>query len=354
MKNFKYLFSVAAVAALFGCSSMEIDEAEALQENFPADFSVEEYMSIHPRLRYLQIKDYIQGDKDNRVVGYNEKFTAAIKRASAVQKADEELLAKIAAATEAGDAALVAELTRQEAVYADSLKLIDSLSAMVASDSAAFDADTAMLHFFYSYPYIGAALGFTEEDWADSWGGGVKYDSTAIVKIDTTVLVAEGESLEVSPKKIYLKAEDEASKITYDADGTTIVKVNGYNEATFETPFELEVAEGITFNKSGTKVNRDTTGFTVDTVATAGEIDAESMKLLRLFNFYDTVDDSTAIKSVPLDEFAISYQYVQFGKLQGWAYRRCTEAEKSNPAITESFPATKLYCDDNGIAREIN
>ena len=48
MKNhFKYLM-LLAVAALTACSSMEVNEAESVEENFPADFVAAEYLELHP------------------------------------------------------------------------------------------------------------------------------------------------------------------------------------------------------------------------------------------------------------------------------------------------------------------
>lgn len=80
------------------------------------------------------------------------------------------------------------------------------------------------------------------------------------------------------------------------------------------------------------------------------------------FNFTSTAADYAALTSIPVDEVAISQQFVVFGQTHGWAYRLCTEAESQNPArkdlpihnqqgaraeSTEGFVAdTGLYCRD--------
>ena len=58
MKNFKIsLLAAGATIALLACSSLEVSNPEA--ENFPADWSVAEYMKANPDLRALQIKDQV-------------------------------------------------------------------------------------------------------------------------------------------------------------------------------------------------------------------------------------------------------------------------------------------------------
>jgi len=109
MKNFKLLFSVAVASALFGCSSMEVEEQEALLGNLPADFSYQEYMELHPELRNLQIKDYVTAHNSSAAVTAEQK----------------------------------------------------------AADENAFWANAAQLHDIYVDPYMG---GHTEAEWAAAAG----------------------------------------------------------------------------------------------------------------------------------------------------------------------------------------
>ena len=77
MKNhFKYLM-LLAVAALTACSSMEVNEAESVEENFPADFVAAEYLELHPALRSLQILDYVDSYNSGLTLSKEEVSTAS-------------------------------------------------------------------------------------------------------------------------------------------------------------------------------------------------------------------------------------------------------------------------------------
>ena len=146
-------------------------------------------------------------------------------------------------------------------------------------------------------------------------------------------------------------------KIDYAEDGVTITAVHGYkkcDKTACSDTVDIVITEKMSFNKKGTKAETDTLKMDTIPVPTEGAISAAHMKVLNQLNFYGVDDDLTMLQSVAIDTFAISYQYVMFGKAHGWAYRPCTEAEKANPVKTEVYPATKLYCDDNGQIREIN
>ena len=58
--------------------------------------------------------------------------------------------------------------------------------------------------------------------------------------------------------------------------------------------------------------------------------DANIMKDLAEFNFVGVIDDFTALTQVPVDEIAISQQYVVFGQAHGEAYRWCDATELAN------------------------
>ena len=106
-KSLSYLLALGTVA-LTACSSMDVSSSESLEGNYPSDFSVAEYMALHPGLRSLQIQDYVSA--------YNSGLT----------------------------------------LEADS----------VAADTAAFMADTATLHQIYVNPYY---AGYSEELWVEDW-----------------------------------------------------------------------------------------------------------------------------------------------------------------------------------------
>ena len=58
MKNIKIsLLAAGATIALLACSSLEVTNPE--EENFPSDWSVDEYLSVNPDLRALQILDQV-------------------------------------------------------------------------------------------------------------------------------------------------------------------------------------------------------------------------------------------------------------------------------------------------------
>ena len=101
--------------------------------------------------------------------------------------------------------------------------------------------------------------------------------------------------------------------------------------------------------------------------------DATIMKDLIEFNMIG-VDDYSVLRNFPVDEVAISQQYVMFGRSHGWAYRWCSEAEtldqehhpardllpisaqqSERAATPEEFVAdTGLYCRDAaGVVRLI-
>ena len=94
---------------------------------------------------------------------------------------------------------------------------------------------------------------------------------------------------------------------------------------------------------------------TIDVVVD-GSLSTLQTALLAMFNIYDREDDMVALKKVPVDMYAIEQQYLGYGKIHGWTYRRCTKEEKGNPVrpiLDAKETTSKRYCDDNGVAREI-
>ncbi|WP_288800357.1 hypothetical protein [uncultured Fibrobacter sp.] len=192
MKKSLHLLTALGFFALTACSSLDVNEAEAIEGNYPDDFSAAEYMALHPELRSLQIRDYVKN--------YN--------------------------------------------------KALELSSDAIDADVEAFSADSAALYRIFITPEY---AGYSEEFW-----------------------------------------------------------------------LEIE-----------------------------GQISTAQLTFLKQFNFYDTLDDLTALTKIPVDTLAISFQYLVFGREHGWAYRKCSDAEKKNPIQAETYPAVKLYCDDDGIIREI-
>ena len=60
MKKSLHLLTALGFFALTACSSLDVNEAEAIEGNYPDDFSAAEYMALHPELRSLQIRDYVK------------------------------------------------------------------------------------------------------------------------------------------------------------------------------------------------------------------------------------------------------------------------------------------------------
>ncbi len=285
MKNhFKYLM-LLAVAALTACSSMEVNEAESVEENFPADFVATEYLELHPALRSLQILDYV----DN----YNSGLT----------------------------------LSEEE----------------IEADTIAFMADTAQLHKIYADPTLG---GYSEELWEESWES-FYQDSVACTTKEDTISMKLDDVVNDAVITVYVE------NITYDADGV-ITEIEGFEDSTKTTPpVTYSIGTDYTVAKRGTKTVVDTLSCDTTQVEIPGGLTKDVVRQIKKFSFYDTEDDYAKLLEVPLDTFAISYQYVIFGRSHGWPYRVCKEDELNNPVQSETYPMVKSYCADGNLIREI-
>lgn len=284
MKNsFKYLM-LLAVAALTACSSMEVDEAEAVEENFPSDFVAAEYMELHPSLRSLQVRDYVDAYNDN--LG----------------------------------------LSKEE----------------IEADTAAFMADTAQLHKIYTEPTLG---GYSEELWEESWESYYEDSTSCIIETDTVSMklddLVNGQVLTV-----YVES------ITYDAEGV-ITEIQGYEDSAKTSAVTHVISTDLTVAKRGTVTVPDTISCETIQVEISGGLTKDVVRQLKLFSFHDTEKDYEKLLEVPVDTFAISYQYVLFGRSHGWPYRACKDDELDNPIQTETYPVSKLYCADGALIREI-
>lgn len=284
MKNsFKYLM-LLAVAALTACSSMEVDEAEAVEENFPSDFVAAEYMELHPSLRSLQVRDYVDAYNDN--LG----------------------------------------LSKEE----------------IEADTAAFMADTAQLHKIYTDPTLG---GYSEELWEESWESYYEDSTSCIIETDTVSMKLD-DLVNDQVLTVYVES------ITYDAEGV-ITEIQGYEDSAKTSAVTHVISTDLTVAKRGTVTVPDTISCETIQVEISGGLTKDVVRQLKLFSFHDTEKDYEKLLKVPVDTFAISYQYVLFGRSHGWPYRACKDDELDNPIQTETYPVSKLYCADGALIREI-
>ena len=343
MKNFKLLLSFAVATALMGCSSMEVEEAEALTGNVPADFDVNEYISLHPELLRIQVKEY--------VTNYNDK----------VRKAAE-------AAGEAYAAAF------KDSVIADSLSFITNEAQIraIARDYAGYNRESDSLSWEASLLPTTVDSIITEK------------------RIDTLAVGVRGNTdPDTTYKKVYV-----CGNIKYAADGVAIDTIVAYaqldstcsamnkgkcvgvwsftcsgDSTTYaSTDYDFSAKAGGKNPVLRTNEHQDSVG--VKPVTQPGFIEPNQLKAAKSFNFIDSRDDLAKLKAIEIDYFAISYQYSMFGRDHGWAYRRCKPEdnlgrylyeEVVNPesGLTEEkptaeYPVSKLYCDENGQARELN
>ena len=68
---------ILLAGVLGACSSMSVDDPYI--ENYPADFSVQEYMALHPQLRSMQYKEAVSAYNDSVSKVMGGAYTAAKK-----------------------------------------------------------------------------------------------------------------------------------------------------------------------------------------------------------------------------------------------------------------------------------
>ena len=69
------------------------------------------------------------------------------------------------------------------------------------------------------------------------------------------------------------------------------------------------------------------------------------------YNFVGVADDWGALQAIPVDEVAISQQYLMFGKGHGWTYRKC-RLDESNLPIRDPDVFAKENNVSNGVESE--
>ena len=351
MKNFKFLLSVAVATALMGCSSMTVEETESMTGNLPADFDVQEYISLHPELLRVQIKDY--------VAEHNDRLDKAAKAA------------RTAGDTATYDAFMAAKAADEAAFVANVDQLREIILNYAGNDSAVWEENLK--------PHEKVVTDYV--DMADTFALGV-WDKTQADTVFKSLYVCLTVNADSSKTRniVYADSITLASvKGSYEADSSTCIEAGSKGCLVHEvncvdsTAFEVDTTKYLinskvhSNKKAGLKIReyKDSVGTHVDTIP--GAIDPSQIKDAKTYyNFYDSEEDLALIKAMEIDYFAISYQYSAFGKEHGWTYRRCKPTDNLGDYLyvqdpttleykaTAEYPITKLYCDDNGQARELN
>lgn len=300
MKKLYQGLMIIATAALTACSSMEVNDVDAVAENYPDDFDAGVYLELHPILLTMQ--------KLNYVSDANDKFKGSMDAAT----------------------------------YA----------AKVTEDSIAFAADTASVHTFYTSPKY---AGLNETTWDSLW----------IEKMDTTMV--KDTVFKIS--KVTLDSLDADGKVTgsqvvfvdsvaMDSTGELISVVYGKLDSTDTETVTIEV-DRVTISINSKATKRDVSSINevpkIDTIPPGLDVSVKNYAFP--YNIYGVTNELVVLDNLTPDTEAAALQFVAFGKSHGWAYRRCKANELTNAAVDPvygvEYPATKLYCDDNGTAREI-
>lgn len=286
-----YLCITALVAGIMvACSSMEVDEQELYVENYPEDFVDTVYMELHPILRSMQIKNFIKSHND-----------------SLVKKMSPE-----------------------------------SYEKMFKKDTAAFMADTSVLHALFVNSYV---LNATDDDWNEVWQPTTSLD---VACEKTTYFREMNLIIGKDTTKIFVDS------VTYKSK-TMMKAVYGKTDTVGAPSKEYVLCDTILYyNKGAVKDTVETCDTTE--VVSEGSLTGMQKKLLRDFNFYDSTDDLKLLKKIPLEMKSIAYHFIAYGRIHGWAYRRCTKDEKKNPVapiLEVDQVVDELYCDDDGVVRVI-
>ena len=291
MKHIRLYLTTLAAVLMAACSSMEVDDNELYAENFPKDFVDSVYMELHPELVSLQIKQFVKDHNDS------------LK-------------------------------TNMDA---------DRYQKMYDKDTAAFSQDTSVLHEIFVTPFY---VGFPEEDWVDVWTPITTYDVNCVTNMTyREVYLVIGS--DTAKTKVYVDS------VKFDEKGN-FASIYGKTDSTAASK-EFVIGDTISYYNKGAVYDSTEVCDSVEVIQD-GQLSAIQKSLVVSFNMYDKDNDLAALKKVPIDTKAVVYQYLVYGKLHGWTYRYCAAAEKKNPVrpvLDVSETTDKLYCDDNGVAREI-
>lgn len=303
--NKMHQFTIAlAAAALAACSSMDLSDAEALSENFPRDFNTAEYVSLHPNLHSVEIINYVSD--------YNNKLKDSL-----------------------GDA--YTELMTNDNI------------AFIGDTAAGVMGDTATIHKILVDTRLG---GYSEQQWNDIWLSTVKTKSDTVW--DKRMVSCQLKPLSTDSGVVAKSVTVVIDSVVRDSAGKLLTIVGKVDTTGESQVFDLTDSSYTFIQQSG---KYDSTVVSVNTTETEvkGYFSNKQASYVKSFNMVGVPKETLyeVLLAVPMDEFAISYQYTVFGRSHGWAYRRCTEEEKQHPIQTEVYPMQKYYCDDNGIAKEI-
>ena len=218
----------------------------------------------------------------------------------------------------------------------------ESFQKMMTKDTAAFMADTSTLHALFVDPYV---LNSTEDDWNELWQPTTSLD---IVCEKTTSFREMNLIVGKDTTKIFVDS------VTYKSK-TMMKAVYGKTDTVGAPSKEYVLCDTIKYYNKGAVMDTIETCDTTE-VVTQGSLTAMQKKLLKEFNFYDTTDDLKFLKKVPMELKSIAYHFLAYGRIHGWAYRRCTKDEKKNPVapvLEVDQVVDELYCDDDGVVRVI-
>lgn len=296
MKKMYQGLMIIAMAALVGCSSMEVNDVDAVAENYPSDFDGSVYLQLHPVLLTMQIQDY--------VADRNAKLKASM------------------------DA--------------------DAYKALVAEDSLAFVQDTASLRRFYTSSRY---ADFPQEKWDSLW---IEKQDTNVIEVKETVITKVTLDSLDSAGTAYAQLPIYVDSVAFDTAGM-IQTVYGKLDTTEEAEaIEVEI-DKITVKVDSKSIKRDTvTRDSIEITPVPPGIDKSVTRYTLPYNIYGVDKDIDTLNVIIPDAEAATLQFVAYGQSHGWAYRRCHESEKGNEEAGEvTYPTKKLYCDDNGVVREI-
>ena len=293
MKHFRLYLTALVAAFMAACSSMEVDDDELYTGNFPKDFVDSVYAKLHPELRTIQIRTFVST--------HNDSLKEAMES--------------------------------------------DAFSEMVSKDTTAFYGDTAKLHEIFVSPL---ALHFSADDWEDIWTPVVSEEDSCVTQRTYRIVNLILEKTDTA--KIYVDS------ITFSDKGLMEIIYGKANDATTAVSKKYVVGgDSIVLMGQGNVYDSTETCTPVQHV-TPGAFTLLQKGQLAFYNLYDTEDDLAKLAKAPLDLEAIAYQFVVYGRLHGWVYRPCKSNEKKNPVrpvLSPEETTSKLYCDDNGVAREI-
>lgn len=341
MKKMHQFMTILATAVLAACSSMDVSDEKALSENFPADFNSSVYMNLHPALHTVEVRDYVSDANAKLKDSLGDAFAAVAAADSVAFVGDtasvHKILVEIGGYTEKKWETI---WMTKEVTTIDTVKEIRMVSCKLTPISKDGAADTTA-------------------DAADSAAADTTASADDSTADSTNVSAADSAAADASADASANRQEKPAEVIEIVVIDTAIYvdgslkTVIGKTDSTGES-VEYEISDS-TYELVANSQKRDTTIVKIDSVKSPvpGSLAGSDLAFANSFNLYGVANDYDALSNIKSDEFAISYQYVLFGQAHGWAYRPCTEEEKTHPIQSEVYPMKKYYCDDNGIAKEI-